>query len=104
MGREAPQGVLAQFVGEMVAVVAAHVGDPAEAPIGHAAYDRRMVREVLTRIEPSARATDLEGGLLRTLEILKQSPAAEGNRAVYLITDLAKTDWRPEGGAGPAAA
>jgi len=83
------------------------LAQPAEAPIGHAAYDRRIIRTQLAAIEPTYQATDLEGGLARVIDIIRQSPMAQGNRAVYLITDLAQRDWLTfgkEGGPGPAVA
>lgn len=79
------------------------LAEPATDVLGIAAYDRRMIREVIESIRPTYRATDLAGALEHAKRILAGSPAAEGNRAVYFITDFAVTDWTPGRSPGPAA-
>lgn len=77
---------------------------PAEAVVAQAAYDRRFVRERLAAIEASERGTDTVGAVSRTLEILKTSQVAEGNRAVYLISDFPRDAWEEIAPDNPTAA
>lgn len=76
------------------------LAEPAQAVIAQAAYDRRFVRDQLAGISPTQRATDTVGALNTAADILKSSEVAEGNRAVYLITDLPKTTWTGEAATG----
>ena len=80
---------------------------PAEAVIAYEAFDRHQVIERLQGLKPTARGTDLVGGLQAAVELLDASSAAPGNRAVYLISDqcIAARD-SPEGSAtlAPSAA
>ncbi|MCH8148244.1 MAG: VWA domain-containing protein, partial [Planctomycetes bacterium] len=66
---------------------------PAEALIGHEAYDRRIVRDRLAGIEPTQRATDSVGAVEHALRILRASTTAAGNRAIYLISDFPHNGW-----------
>lgn len=77
---------------------------PAEAVIAHAAYDRRFVRETLTAIRSTQRATDTVGALSAARDILKASDAAAGNRAIYLISDFPKDVWESDTPQNPTAA
>lgn len=84
---------LLQSFGRSDAVSLVTLADPADAPIATQSYDRRNVREALTSILPTQRATDFVGAAAKVIEILRESEAAPQNRVVYLITDLARRDW-----------
>lgn len=64
------------------------LSSPATRRIGQASYDRRLVREQVAAVAPTHRATDFTGGLAAALELVRESPTAEGNRAVYIISDF----------------
>ena len=66
---------------------------PAEAVIAQAAYDRRWLRESMSTLRPVQSVTDVSGAVTVVLEILKESPAAEGNRVVYVVSDFTRRDW-----------
>jgi uncharacterized membrane protein len=79
---------------------------PAEAPVGHAAYDRRFVRERLAGLGPTQRAGDPVGALEKCRGVVQDSETPEGNRAVYLLSDFAAVDWNEgeDGADAPALA
>ena len=77
---------------------------PAQAVIGHEAYDRRVLRDRLANVKATERATDAVGALDHAVRVLRASSAAEGNRAVYVISDFPENVWKvEEGGAPPEA-
>lgn len=80
------------------------LASPAQAPIANAAYDRRWVRETLSGVTPSQAITDVPGAAAIVERMLKESPAAEGNRVVYLISDFARGEWRSASMQQPTAA
>lgn len=75
------------------------LAEPADAAIGHAAYDRRFVRKKLSELTVTQRGTDTAGALARAIEIIKSSELSKGNHAVYLLSDLPYVDWHSEPGA-----
>lgn len=74
------------------------LAEPAEVLIGHAAYDRRLVRERLASVASTQRPADIVGAAAKTVEILSNSDAAQHNRMVYVISDFSRRDWLVEGG------
>lgn len=66
---------------------------PAARRIGQPSYDRRLAREQIAAIVPTQRSTDFSGGLAAALELVNNSPTAEGNQAVYVISDFPATVW-----------
>lgn len=78
--------------GDAVSVIA--LADPAAPVIGHAAFDRLSVRARLESVPPTQRSTDLTGGFTAAREVLEDSSAAPGNRAVYVFSDHAATAWQ----------
>ena len=95
------RALLASFPGgDAVSIVT--LAEPAGAPVDHAAYDRRLVREQLAAIKATQRVTDTVGGLTKALEIARatvaESRVAAGNVAVYVISDLPRATWFSEPG------
>lgn len=80
------------------------LASPAEAVIAHAAFDRRWSREAVAAVESTQRTTDVVGGVEAVRKILRDSPAAAGNRMIYLISDFAATDWHSISPLQPGAA
>jgi len=80
--------------GDAVSVIT--LADPAEPVVGHAAFDRRTIRERLGSIRGTGRATDLPGGLNAALEVLQVSAVPPENQAVYVISDQAASAWRAD--------
>ncbi len=76
---------------------------PASAPLDHASYDRRAVRRMMEELSPTFQATDVGGALDHVTRILRESDATAGNRAVYVLSDLARRDWDPGRADGPIA-
>ena len=72
------------------------LAEPAEALIGHEAYDRRIVRDRLATIEQTQRATDSTGAIEHAMRILRSSTVAAGNRALYLISDFPYGNWKDQ--------
>jgi hypothetical protein len=97
-------GDLLSSLPETDAVSLITLAEPAEAVIGHAAYDRRFVRKKLSELAATQRATDTAGALARASEIIKASELAKGNHAVYLVSDLPLAEWRVTGEAPATAA
>jgi hypothetical protein len=89
---EAAQELLNSFP-ETDAVSLITLAQPADAAIGHAAYDRRFVRKKLSDVTPTQRATDTAGGFAKAMEILEASELRTGNQAVYLISDMPQVEW-----------
>jgi hypothetical protein len=77
---------------------------PATAVVAEPAFDRRFVREQLLSIEATQRGTDIVGGVELTGRILESGRFAPGNRAVYVVTDMAAPQWRADEGESPTAA
>jgi len=67
---------------------------PAQRVLAGACFDRRLLRDRLESIPATQRSTDLAGGLAAALEVLRDSPAAAENRAVYVISDQAAVTWQ----------
>lgn len=76
------------------AVVAS--GRPARLLTPGLSYDHSVATRALERVEPSARATDLEGALREAGRILSES--GEGRRVVYVLSDHAAHAWKPLNG------
>ncbi|MBI4718813.1 MAG: VWA domain-containing protein [Planctomycetes bacterium] len=77
------------------------LAEPAEAVIGHAAYDRRVVRERLGALGATQRAVDVAGGLERAREIVGGSEVPAANRFLYVVSDFRRRVWtgdRPAAG------
>lgn len=92
---EAALELLAGFpAGDAVSVIT--VSSPARRVLGQPSFDRRAIRDRLESIQPTQRSTDLAGGLTAALEVLRDSPAAPANRAVYVISDQAAAAWRAD--------
>lgn len=72
------------------------LADPAEPVVGHAAFDKRTIRDRLDSIRGTRRATDLSGGLNAALEVLQTSDVPPENRAVYVISDQTASAWQEE--------
>lgn len=81
---------------------------PASAVIDHPAYDRRGVRDQLTRLSPTWQATDIAGGLGVALDIVRRGRAdfPPGSQFVYVIGDQPASGWLGQSGdaAGSASA
>lgn len=80
------------------------LAEPAEAVVGHAGLDRRVIRERLASVGGSFRPVDVVGGVARVREILKNSSAVPANRTVYVLSDFLHTVWIGRDGADPAGA
>ncbi|MHC4093255.1 MAG: BatA domain-containing protein, partial [Planctomycetota bacterium] len=87
---------------DAVSVIA--LAQPAKRVVGEASLDRRPIRDRLESIPATQRSTDLAGGLAATVELLRDSPAAPLNRAVYIISDQATTMWTADEQIASAAA
>ena len=81
---------------EADAVSLVTLAGPAEAVLGHAAFDRRAVRLRIAAVSATQRSTDLSGGLAAAARILADSPAAPDNRLVYLVSDQAVATWQAD--------
>ncbi|UCF34512.1 MAG: VWA domain-containing protein [Phycisphaerales bacterium] len=90
--RKAAEMLIASFP-ETDAISLITLAHPAEAVIEYGSYDRRFVRERLASVRPTQRITDTAGALTEARRILKDSDVAEGNRAVYLVSDLPSREW-----------
>jgi len=78
---------------------------PADALIGHEAYDRRILRDHLSDVKQTQRSADFPGAVDLATRILRESTAAAGNRVVHVLSDFRASDWlSDEGGAASAAA
>ncbi len=86
--------------GDAVSVIT--MANPAAALIGHAVYDRRSVRERLSGLSATQRSVDVVGAVEHALGLLRDSPAAPRNRAVYVLSDFRQRVW--VAGEGAAAA
>lgn len=91
--------------GDAVSLVT--LASPARPAVGHAAYDRRTVRDRLKKLRVTQRSTDVAGGLSEALSILAKSEFAPQNRVVYIIGDTPASIWLvpdpPKGGGHPDA-
>lgn len=88
--------------GDAVSIVT--LAEPAEAVVGHAALDRRVIRERLASVEGSFRPVDVVGGVARVREILRDSTAVAANRTVYVLSDFLHSVWIGQGGSDPEGA
>lgn len=79
---------------------------PASALSDHPAYDRRGVRDQLSRVTATWRGTDISGGLGAALDIVRRGQAdfPPGNQFVYVLSDQPGREWlRPSGDAAGAS-
>lgn len=76
----------------------------AEAVLAQPAYDRRWIRESVSALQSTQRPTDAPGAVDAVLQILKESPAASGNRVVYVISDFTRRDWESPSPQNPTSA
>jgi hypothetical protein len=70
---------------------------PARSVLNRPAYEHAVVTRTLQNLSSTARRTDLTGAFELAEEILADSDATPGNRAVYLITDNAASAWAAGG-------
>lgn len=103
MAQEAAANLLASLPPDD-AVSLVSLASPAEAPIAQAAYDRRWVRETFAGVTPTQGVTDVVGATRLVERMLKDSPAATGNREVYFVSDFARQEWRSATARQPTAA
>jgi len=101
--RDAALRLVASFPpGDAVSIVT--MAEPAEALIGHPAYDRRFVRERLAAVSPTARSTDSAGAVSLAATLIRQSDVPAGNHAAYLLSDLPRAAWISESPQVPTTA
>lgn len=103
LAQETAANLLASFPPDD-AVSLVTLASPAEAPIAQAAYDRRWARETLAGVTPTQGVTDVAGAMPLVERMLKDSPAAAGNRVVYVLSDFARQEWRSATPQQPTAA
>ncbi len=87
--------------GDEVSVICA--ARPAAAVIDRPAFDRLAVRETIADAPGTLRATDLSGAFTHAAKLIEESPAAPGNRIVYLISDQARSAWQTDEATARAA-
>lgn len=87
---------LVQYFPERDPVSIVTMALPAETVIAQPAYDRRFVRERLSAIQLTQRATDTVGALRLASEVLEASDLPQFNRSVYVISDFPNRDWIAE--------
>ncbi|MCH7527014.1 MAG: VWA domain-containing protein, partial [Planctomycetes bacterium] len=89
-----------RFAGELVsalptgdAISVITLASPATPVVGHAAYDRRQIRDTLAEVQLTQRSTDTAGGLSAAIRVLEESEIPAGNHVVYIISDAPALDW-----------
>lgn len=99
--KDAAEQLITGFpAGDAVSLIT--LADPAAALIGYPAYDRRSIRERLAGLSATQRSSDVVGAVEHALAVLRDSPAAPRNRAVYLLSDFRRRVWVAGDGAAAA--
>lgn len=67
------------------------------AVIDRPTLDRGVVRRALDELRCTHETADIQGALAAVREVLRRGDAAADAQAVYVLTDAARTTWRPRG-------
>ncbi len=102
LARSAALRLLERF-GRDDALTIIRASRPASVLVDQSRVDYQAVAGELRRVVLSNATTDIGGALSRASEVLADSRAAMGNRAVYVITDGTLAAWSEKGGSDEGA-
>ncbi|HNQ22979.1 MAG TPA: VWA domain-containing protein [Phycisphaerae bacterium] len=79
------------------------VAAPARAHLADPVLERRLVRERLAAVSPTANVTDFVGALTLARDLVREGQHVRGNRTVYVISDFSAPYWPGPADDAPAA-